>query len=141
MATALLVVDMQSFFVAMTGVSLPNMLRLIEHFSARSLPTIFTQHGHTKEELTPPYKNQLVRKWGPDGSIHVGSPDWEFIPEIKKRVTDQTPVIPKNTYDAFLGSRLEGKPLEDVLKEKNVERLVVCGVMTDCCVVCGRKEA
>ena len=127
MATALLVVDMQNVFLPMTTTALPNILTLISHFKTRSLPLIFTQHGHSKAELTPPYKNQLVRKWGPDGSIATGSADWEFIPEIKKEAEGQT-VVAKNTYDAFLNTNLG-----EILEQQNVERVVVCGVMTDCC--------
>ncbi len=35
----------------------------------------------------------------------------------------------KDTYDGFLGTGLEG-----VLQGLGVQRVVVCGVMTDCCV-------
>jgi nicotinamidase-related amidase len=91
------------------------------------MPCIFTQHGHTNAELTPPHKNQLVRKWGPDGSIKVGTEDWELIPEIADQVSS-SPVIAKNTYDAFINTNLAS-----ILEEKQVERVVVVGVMTDCC--------
>lgn len=37
-------------------------------------------------------------------------------------------MIAKNTYDAFINTNLE-----DILKEQKVKRVVVCGVMTDCC--------
>ncbi|KAL6716067.1 hypothetical protein ACLMJK_007029 [Lecanora helva] len=127
MATALLVVDMQVVFTSMATTALPNVLALISHFKNNSLPLIFTQHGHSKEELTPPYKNQLVRKWGPSGSIAYGSGDWEFMPEIKEEVQGHT-VVAKNTYDAFINTSL-GK----ILEENKAERVIVCGVMTDCC--------
>ena len=68
-----------------------------------------------------------MRKWGPDGSIATGSRDWELVPEIKKRAREHR-VVAKNTYDAFLNT-----DLNDVLKRGAVERVVVCGVMTDCC--------
>lgn len=127
MVTALLVVDMQHVFLNMTTTALPNVLKLIDHFKALSLPIIFTQHGHTKEELTPPYKNQLVRKWGPNGSIAIGTKDWELLPEIAQKVEDY-PTVGKNTYDAFIDTNLR-----TLLSEKDIERVVVCGVMTDCC--------
>lgn len=129
-ATVLLVVDMQHIFLDMTKTALPNILKLCNHFQAHSgipLPIIFTQHGHSKEELTPPYKNQLVRKWGPDGSIATGSKDWELIPEMKQIAKDY-PVVPKNTYDAFINTKLG-----DELQRHSIDRIVVCGVMTDCC--------
>ncbi|KAL9073500.1 MAG: hypothetical protein Q9161_002921 [Pseudevernia consocians] len=127
MATVLLVVDMQHVFLDMTTTALPNILKLCNHFQASGLPLIFTQHGHSKQDLTPPYKNQLVRKWGPKGSIATGSKDWELIPEIEK-ITKDSPVVAKDTYDAFLNTDLSGE-----LQKRSVERVVVCGVMTDCC--------
>ena len=127
MATALLVVDVQHIFLSMTTVALPNILKLCDHFSSSNLQIVFTQHGHSEEELTPPCRNQLVRKLGPDGAIATGSRDWELVPEIKKLAKDHR-VVAKNTYDAFINT-----DLDDVLKRGSVERVVVCGVMTDCC--------
>ncbi len=129
MSTALLIVDMQKFFLSMTTTCLPNVLDLSSHFATHNLPRIFTQHGHTKEELTPPYKNQLVRRWGPDGSIAKNTPDWEIIPEIAEHASqDGCILVGKNTYDAFINT-----DLDKILREKGIERVVVCGVMTDCC--------
>lgn len=128
MTTALIVIDMQKFFISMAGGSIiPNITKLVSHFRSNSLPCIFTQHGHTKAELTPPFRNQLVRKWGPEGSIAVGSHDWELIPEIAKQV-DSSPIVEKNTYDAFINTELAS-----ALEERKVERVVIVGVMTDCC--------
>ncbi len=109
------------------GGVLPNVSKLASYFRSRSLPCLFTQHGHTAAELTPPFTNQLVRKWGPGGSIAVGSPDWELIPEIAALVED-SPLVAKNTYDAFINTHLAR-----LLEERKVERVVVVGVMTDCC--------
>lgn len=64
MATALLVIDVQNSFVDMAETCLPGVLSLTAHFQEQALPCIFIQHGHSKAELTPPFKNQLVRKWG-----------------------------------------------------------------------------
>ena len=126
--TALLIVDMQNVFALMVTTAIPQIQKLHKHFTSASLPVLFTQHGHTDSELSgPPYTNQLVRRWGPNGSIHKGSHDWELIPSIAKLVSD-SPVVAKNTYDAFINT-----DLDEMLKELKVERLVVCGVMTDCC--------
>lgn len=132
--TALLVIDMQVFFQSMTTSSLPNVKRLISHFQANSLPIIFTQHGHSKEELNQdPSPNQLVRKWGPSGSIAHDSSAWQFQDELtqyldKSDANGWPKVVSKNTYDAFINTNLS-----DVLQEAKIERVVVCGVMTDCC--------
>ncbi|EXJ78617.1 hypothetical protein A1O1_09018 [Capronia coronata CBS 617.96] len=151
--TALLVIDMQNFFESMTTAALPNILRLVKHFRQTSAPLIFTQHGHTESELTTtPSPNQLVRKWGPEGSIAAGSEDWQLMellhrflpkgytakpiplghsfPEASSETVREWPkVVPKNTYDAFINTNLA-----EVLDAANIERVVVCGVMTDCCV-------
>ena len=128
MATALLIIDMQNLFLPMTGGTIiPNIKSLISHFRSRSLSCIFTQHGHSEAELTPPFKNQLVRKWGPDDSVKVGTDDWQLIPEIAAQVSS-SPVVGKNTYDTFINTKLA-----NILQEQRVERVVVVGVMTDCC--------
>jgi nicotinamidase-related amidase len=128
--TALLVIDMQNFFESMTRAALPNIQRLISHFQSTSSTIIFTLHGHTEEELTvDPSPNQLVRKWGPDQSVAIGSEDWQFQQPLKQCTTQPgSTVVAKNTYDAFINTSLT-----TVLEDKAVERILVCGVMTDCC--------
>lgn len=132
--TALLVIDMQRVFESMTTGALPNVKKLISHFQSASAPLIFTQHGHSQQELsTVPSPNQLVRKWGPDGSIATGSKDWELQADIQEYLdaADRTgwpSLVHKNTYDAFINT-----DLAKILEDAKVERTVVCGVMTDCC--------
>ncbi|KAJ9667341.1 hypothetical protein H2201_002542 [Coniosporium apollinis] len=153
MPPALLIIDMQNIFAPMTKTALPKIQHLHAFFASKGWPRIFTQHGHSKAELTPPFTNQLVRKWGPEGSIARGSHDWEFMPAIQKLVDadaeassgndgkkgDAPPIIPKNTYDAFLGivpsttSVSAPSQLEELLRARKVTKVVVCGVMTDCC--------
>lgn len=120
--------------------TIPNITKLVSHFRDSSFPVIFTQHGHTQEELTPPHYggSQLVRKWEPEGSIRRGSHEGQFIPEIAKLVgsaeggastsTGAATVVEKNTYDAFINTSLAS-----ALEEKQVGRVVITGVMTDCC--------
>lgn len=125
--TALLVIDMQNFFAPMTSTALPHILQLSKFFSKNNSPQIFTQHGHPPSDFDEPITNQLVRKWGYDGSLHTDTPDWELMPSIVSLAKPHT-VIPKNTYDAFLNTGLEAR-----LRDAGVERVVICGVMTDCC--------
>ena len=127
MKTALLVIDMQNACLHMTTTSLPHVKTLISHFQTRALPLIFIQHGHPEAELTPPYTNQMVRKYGPADVIVTGSKDWELIPEIAELAKGHT-IVAKNTYDSFINT-----DLEKILKGLNVQTVVVCGAMTDCC--------
>lgn len=127
--TALLVIDMQNVFLPMTATALPNILSLSKLFSANRWPQFFTQHGHPPSHFELPITNQLVRKWGESGSIHINTPEWQLIPSIAELVrASQSPVIPKTTYDAFLYTDLEER-----LQKEGVERVVIVGVMTDCC--------
>lgn len=145
--TALLVIDMQVFFESMTTTALPNIISLCNHFTDTSAPIIFTQHGHTQAELTARSSpNQLVCKWGASGSIAVGSSDWELTDDLRKFIPkfpaqpvqlgesyppdpEQFPkLLAKNTYDAFINTNLA-----KILETSKIERVVVCGVMTDCC--------
>ena len=127
MKTALLVIDMQKFFGDMVNEPLKRIKQLSDFFNTSSRPKVFTQHGHTEDELVPPIKNQLVRKVGPDNVLMVGSEDWELLPQIWKMAKD-SPVVAKNTYDAFIDTDLDA-----VLHERGVQRVLVCGVMTDVC--------
>ncbi|EON68590.1 hypothetical protein W97_07848 [Coniosporium apollinis CBS 100218] len=155
MPPALLIIDMQNIFAPMTKAALPKIQHLHAFFASKGWPRIFTQHGHSKAELTSPFTNQLVRKWGPDGSIAKGSHDWKLMPAVQKLVDadadadassghdskeGEAPlIIAKNTYDAFLGivpstsSVSAPSQLEELLRARDVTRVVVCGVMTDCC--------
>ncbi|KAK5199939.1 hypothetical protein LTR99_004727 [Exophiala xenobiotica] len=125
--TALLVIDMQVFFESMTTTALPKIITLCRHFSKTSAPIIFTQHGHSKAELTTdPSPNQLVRKWGSSGSIAAGSREWELIDGLRQFVPKFPPkplnvgesfppaeekekfpkLMAKNTYDGFINTNL-----------------------------------
>ncbi|KAF2742772.1 MFS general substrate transporter [Sporormia fimetaria CBS 119925] len=129
MKTALLVIDMQEYFSSMGLPILSKIQTLSSFFATHSLPQLYTQHGHPPSDFQPPITNQLVRKWGESGSIHTGSSDWQHLPAISQIIQEhKCPVIAKNTYDAFMHT-----PLEEKLREMNVGRVVVCGVLTDCC--------
>lgn len=45
-----------------------------------------------------------------------------------KKDAESARVVAKNTYDAFINTNLQ-----QLLDNDKVERVVVCGVMTDCC--------
>lgn len=127
MKSALIIVDMQRFFGKMMENPLPHIKRLHALFDINDWPVFFTQHGHTPDELIPPIKSQLIRKLGAEHVLMAGTRDWELIPDVWKMTKDAT-VVEKNTYDAF-----QNTDLHDLLQKAGVERLVVCGVLTDVC--------
>ncbi|KAL6249385.1 hypothetical protein RBB50_003238 [Rhinocladiella similis] len=147
--TALLVVDMQVVFAHMVTEALPNVAKLCNLFTKTSAPIIFTQHGHSDYELkTKPSPSQLVRKWSPGGSIATGSTNWELMDDLRQFIPEFPPkplnvgesfppaedeqfpkLMAKNTYDAFINTNLSR-----ILEAAKIERVIVCGVMTDVCV-------
>ena len=58
-----------------------------------------------------------------------GTDEAEVIPELGEFVAGEN-VIPKNRYSGFFNTRLERE-----LKNLNPEKLIVCGVCTDICVL------
>ncbi|KAF1962694.1 Isochorismatase hydrolase [Byssothecium circinans] len=135
---------MQNSFAPMTTTALPNIVRLSQLFAQRGWPQYFTQHGHAARDFEEPVRNQLVRKWGVGGSIAVNSSEWEFMPAIRDLLaaatassqTSGSRVISKNVYDAFYGvvdGETRTEELEGRLRSEGVGRVVIVGVMTDCC--------
>lgn len=138
MATALLVIDCQFFFNFELQKPLPNILKLITAFKESKTPTVtaFTQHGHSEDELSGKIPNQIVRRWGPANSIAIGSAAWKFLPEIEAAKHDAVLVSPKNSYDAFINT-----DLEEILRDRGVEKVVISGCLTDFCCETTAKSA
>ena len=128
-SAALLVVDMQNFFVDPAGPAyveetraiLPGLKALIEAFRGRNRPVIFTSHGHTSEELD----GGILAWWWAD-LCKEGTEDAEIYPEIAPLPDEK--IIRKHRYSAFYNT-----DLETVLRCLKVEDLVVSGVMSNIC--------
>ncbi len=128
--SALIVIDMQRYFLEKgapayleRGVKIiPLVKKLVNSFRNAGRPVIFTRHAHKKNNLT----GQMGRWW------HNKLP-WEtdkysrLISTLKPKKRE--PVITKTRYSAF-----EKTNLNNLLKRKNVDTIVVCGVMTHLCV-------
>jgi nicotinamidase/pyrazinamidase len=56
-----------------------------------------------------------------------GTPETEVIPELSEYHGE---IIPKRRYSGFFDT-----PLEDRLKELNPDKLIICGVLTNICVL------
>ena len=149
--TALLILDIQNFFIFSTASTLPHILRLIHHFRGHGLPVLFARHGHPPSDLVSPSPNPLVNKQGIAGSIAEGTEDWDLQPEIASVVDemrmgadgdemkkpgsqsreaadrralfrDAWPVVHKTSYDAFVRTNLE-----EQLKRKGWGRWLFVG--------------
>ena len=125
-ATALLVVDMQGYFLdpashayLPSGADIvPGLVSLSRAFWQSGLPVIFTRHLNTEEDAG------ALGTWWND-LIRVEDPLSEIAPALDTSIGT---VIEKSQYDAF-----HCTGLEDTLRERGVERVVVTGVATHLC--------
>jgi nicotinamidase-related amidase len=110
--TALLVVDVQNSVVKEAherdGV-VANIAALVDHARRDEVPVVWVQHS--------------------DEGLARGSEDWEIVPELTR--DEAEPLIEKHYGDAF-----EDTPLETVLSDLGVGRLIVAGAETDACIRC-----
>jgi len=128
-ASALLVVDMQRFFLDAAsptftcgGVAiLPTVARLLEAFRRAGRPVIFTQHVHHPDDL-----DSGIMGWWWKGKCVEGTPESRIHPDLVPARGEK--VIVKHRYSAFYNT-----DLETVLRCLKVEDLVVAGIMTNLC--------
>lgn len=118
---ALLVIDMQQYFFSIAAPILGNVLSIIEACRSVDIRTIFTRHGHKNISEDG---GMLVAWWG--DLIEYGSKGWELINALKPSDTDG--VIDKNRYSVF-----HGTGLDESLRSRKIEELIITGVMTNCC--------
>jgi ureidoacrylate peracid hydrolase len=142
--TALLLIDVQNGFLhedglvaRMAGGTLPKssaatiepLIRTIAAARAQDVPIIYTQHAWQPDfsdagpigelyttEMLPHLKTLVVGSW-----------EAEIYDPVAPAPEDE--LLPKNRYDAFLGTRLE-----QLLTRMGVQNLVVGGLVTSGCV-------
>ena len=125
-ATALLVVDMQGWFLEPSSHAylpsaadiVPGIVSLSRAFWENELPVVFTRHLNTEQDAGS------LGLWWSD-LIRVEDPLSEIAPALDTSVGI---VLEKNQYDAFHGTGLEG-----IFRERGVRRIVVTGVATHLC--------
>lgn len=118
---ALLVIDMQRYFLSIARPILENVMSVVKACQSRGVITIFTRHGHKDVSKD----GGMLRKWWGD-LIEYGSKDWELIDFLKPPDTDK--IVDKNRYSVF-----QRTGLEEHLKLSKIEELIITGVMTNCC--------
>ncbi len=126
---ALLVLDLVRYFADPKGRAflpaapavLPSVLRLVEAFRRTGGPVCFTRHGHDGPEDLG-----MLGRFYPGDFIREGQPESELIPALVPRPGEA--VLRKKTYDAFVGTGLE-----DWLRARGAEQVLVAGVLTHLC--------
>ena len=107
--TALLVVDVQNAVVGnahQRDAVVGRIAGLVERARAEEAAVVWVQHS--------------------DDHIEEGSDGWRIVAELEP---GDEPIVHKNYGDAF-----EATPLESLLAEREVGRLVVVGAETDACI-------
>ena len=128
-ASALLVVDMQRFFLdaaspsfTVGGVAiLPTVKRILNAYRRARRPVIFTRHVHHPDDL-----DCGIMGWWWEGKCLEGSPESEVHPDLAPMPGEK--VVFKHRYSAFYNT-----DLETVLRCLRVEDVVVSGIMTNMC--------
>jgi isochorismate hydrolase len=119
--SALLVMDLQEYFLPILSPILGNVLSLIESCRSKGIKIIYTRHGHKDSDEDG---GMLLKWWGE--VIAQRSEKWNLIKAISPH--ENEPIIDKNRYSAFLGTSLD-----ETLKYRKIEDLIITGVMTNCC--------
>jgi isochorismate hydrolase len=123
---ALLVLDLQEYFlqenshafVPSAPAILPGISELTAAFLAAGCPVIATRH------LNTPNDAGMMSKWWRD----VIKPHDAYSHNITIANSTNIIFITKPQYDAFFQTKLE-----DILRERGIEQVVICGVMTHLC--------
>ena len=127
-SSALLVVDMQSFFLDENSHAfipsalsiIPNINLLIDIYRKKNYPIIFTFHAFEENE-----DPGILGKWWGD-VLRTTDPLCAIHPLVKKNNDDI--LIRKCRYSAFVKTNLE-----KILNEKNIDSLVITGILTHLC--------
>lgn len=125
---ALLVIDMQRHFAHPEGRSylpataavIPRVASLVEAWRRLGAPVVFTRHCHEGPEDLG-----MLGKFFSD-YIRCGEPDSAIIDELAP-LPGET-VVRKTTYDGF-----HGTGLEEHLRARGVEQVLITGVLTQLC--------
>ena len=110
MKSALVVIDVQRDVVANAfrrDEVIANISGLVDRARKEGVPVIWVQHS--------------------DDELVKGSEGWAYVDKL--RMNDGEPVVHKQFGDSF-----EGTNLDELLQERGVDRLVVCGAQTDACI-------
>ena len=128
-ASALLVVDMQKFFLNPASPTftcggpaiLENVKQLIKTFREAKRPVIYTCHVHH-----PSLNDAGIMEWWWEGMCIEGSEESKVPDEIAPLENEK--IIYKHRYSAFYNT-----DLETVLRVQKIEDVAICGIMTNMC--------
>jgi nicotinamidase-related amidase len=107
---ALLVINMQKYFLPIASPILGNVLSIIDGCRSRGMRVIFTRHGH--RDISE--EGGMLAEWLGE-SIQYGSKDWGLMDTFLFRNKDE--ILDKNRYSAFHGAGLDDRPRSKRIRE------------------------
>lgn len=129
---ALIVVDVQNDFVTgsltVPGAKeiLGKIAKLVGQFDTKRLPVIFTMDNHPDNHSSfTPYGGP----WPPHCVAGTKGSQFALTPPLSAWIVTKGNEQKRDAYSGF-----ENKNLEDILKEHQVDEVVICGLATDYCV-------
>ncbi len=153
---ALVVVDVQNDFcdpkgffaqnlksdISQMQAIVPHVQRLIDVAHTNGVPVIFTKGSEDVKFRSGPGFRRAIKWEEADGDGSVNSErdtfGWEFY-QVQPQPEDV--VLEKHKWSAFDGRDKDGKNLDEILKTKGVQTLVITGVVTETCVYATVQEA
>jgi nicotinamidase-related amidase len=129
--SALIVWDMQNG-IARNAINFDQLLRnvrtLIDTSHTNNIPVIYSQHTGLPPEFQSRYMRLSLRRRGlPEGSTFMteGSQEWRIVKELEP-LQGKDIVLQKHTASFFVGT-----PLEQLLRNRGIEAIILCGVATE----------
>lgn len=127
---ALLVIDMQETFRSdgdlISHKQIENVKYLISFAKQNKMPVIFVRHNDSSSD-----SQNIINWWG--NKLEKGSKSWEIISDID---TTGCTIIDKSQYSAFYNTNLN-----DILKEKLIDSVIISGLMTNICCETSARDA
>jgi nicotinamidase-related amidase len=127
---ALLIIDMQQedgFVLERFDTVVANTVSLLDSARRQRVPVFYTRHINRADGSDLPYGEPLAADGGPS-SYRAGTRQVEIIQSLTP-LADET-VIDKGRYSAFHRSDLDAR-----LRAQEIDTLIVCGLLTDVCVL------
>jgi nicotinamidase-related amidase len=129
--SALIVWDMQNG-IARNAINFDQLLRnirmLIDTCHTNNIPVIYSQHTGLPSEFQSKYMRLSLRRRGvPEGSTFMaeGSQECGIVKELVP-LQGKDLVLQKHTASFFVGT-----PLEQLLRNRGIEGIILCGVATE----------
>jgi nicotinamidase-related amidase len=127
---ALLIIDMQQedgFVLEHFDTVVANTSALLETARHRRVPVLYTRHINQADGSDMPRGEPRAGDGGPS-SYRAGTRQVEILESLAPRSDE--PVMDKGRYSAFHQTDLDAR-----LKALEVDTLIICGVLTDVCVL------